>query len=298
VLIVAIESAAEAAGVAIADSSGTIAQQTVARGRRHAETIAPAIRACCESAGLKVQDFDAVAVDVGPGLFTGLRVGIATARGLAYALRRPVVAVNSLEVLAAAACAVSTLLSPASTTPWHVSPRSRENARDTEPNPDAQVRGSPLAQVIPVMDARRGEVVSAGFSLYPAGNSPQIRAAAPVSSDRSKVQLIRDSEDLLETPAGLVTRLSGLDAEGPPRLLVGDGALRYSGMLSESPAVRIGPRWLASPPVNVLAEIGIERAMSGHFDDPVTVLPRYVRQADTRINWTTRAPRAPREPAT
>ncbi len=102
-LVLAIESATDAAGVALADDVGTLAEATLGRGRRHAETIAPSIKSCCETAGVTLAEVDAVVVDVGPGLFTGLRVGVGTAKALAYALGARIVAVSSLEVLAQAA---------------------------------------------------------------------------------------------------------------------------------------------------------------------------------------------------
>ena len=71
---------------------------------------------------------------------------------------------------------------------------------------------------------------------------------------------------------------------------MGDGALRYADVLS-APNARIAGRWLASPPVAVVAEMGVEIAEIGRFQDPLTLVPRYVRSADTRINWTSRSPR-------
>lgn len=104
-LVLAIESATDAAGVAVADDEGLLALAAVGRGRRHAETIAPAVVSVCRAAGVDLDALDAIAVDVGPGLFTGLRVGIATAKGLAFARSVPIVAVTSLDVLAGAAAA-------------------------------------------------------------------------------------------------------------------------------------------------------------------------------------------------
>jgi tRNA threonylcarbamoyladenosine biosynthesis protein TsaB len=68
--------------------------------RRHGELLAPAIQTVLATAGLTPADLDAVAVDVGPGLFTGLRVGVATAKALVAALGIRAVPATSLEVLA------------------------------------------------------------------------------------------------------------------------------------------------------------------------------------------------------
>ena len=72
----------------------------MARGRRHAETVAPAIEFLTAQTGVGLDEIGAVAVDVGPGLFTGLRVGVATAKAMAYALRVPMVGVASLDLVA------------------------------------------------------------------------------------------------------------------------------------------------------------------------------------------------------
>ena len=71
-----------------------------ARGRRHAETLAPGHRVLLTTADIALEEISVVAVDVGPGLFTGLRVGIATAKAIAHALRVPMIGISSLDLLA------------------------------------------------------------------------------------------------------------------------------------------------------------------------------------------------------
>lgn len=73
------------------------------RGRprpRHAEQVAPAVEYLCRECGVTLDQLAAVAVGVGPGLFTGLRVGVASARALANVLRVPVVGLASLDLVA------------------------------------------------------------------------------------------------------------------------------------------------------------------------------------------------------
>lgn len=99
-IVLAIESATGRAGVALGTPDGVIASVQVTRGPRHAEVLVPAVAFVCDQAGIALQDVDVIAVDVGPGLFTGLRVGIATANGLAQALGKPMIGVSSLDLLA------------------------------------------------------------------------------------------------------------------------------------------------------------------------------------------------------
>jgi tRNA threonylcarbamoyladenosine biosynthesis protein TsaB len=144
-------------------------------GRRHGEVLAPAIVAVCAEAGVAVPSLTAVAVDVGPGLFTGLRVGVATAKALAAALGLPVVAVSSLEALA-----------------WPL----RHHA----------------GPVVAVVDARRHEVFRAWFRPGPDGvlvadGPEEVMAPADLAGEltgRSRVTLVGDGArryaDVLAAP--------------------------------------------------------------------------------------------------
>jgi len=77
-----------------------MAAATIETDRRHAEEIAPLIQTLVAEAGMKLGELDVLVVDRGPGRFTGLRVGLATVRTLAFALNIPVVGLTSLAVLA------------------------------------------------------------------------------------------------------------------------------------------------------------------------------------------------------
>lgn len=99
-MILGIETATSSVGVALGGPDGAVASFQLTKGQRHAETLAPSIRFVCQQAGVELDSLEAVAVDVGPGLFTGLRVGVASAQAIAQALRIPLVVGSSLELLA------------------------------------------------------------------------------------------------------------------------------------------------------------------------------------------------------
>ena len=101
--IVAIETATETVGVAVRTEGGAEAAFTLSGRRRHVETLAPAMEDLLARVGLGTGDIHLVAVDLGPGLFTGLRVGVAAAKGLAQALGIGVIGLSSLEILTRAA---------------------------------------------------------------------------------------------------------------------------------------------------------------------------------------------------
>jgi tRNA threonylcarbamoyladenosine biosynthesis protein TsaB len=96
----AIETASGSCGAALADESGLIASFELRAGRRHAELLHGVIKSLLDAAGVDFGDLDCIAVDIGPGLFTGIRVGVAAAKGYAMALGLPVVALTSLQILA------------------------------------------------------------------------------------------------------------------------------------------------------------------------------------------------------
>lgn len=99
-IVLALESATTQVGVALGGPDGVIVSFHSTRERRHAETLAPAIDFLCRQAEVGLDEIGAVAVDVGPGLFTGLRVGLATAKAIAHAGGLPMIGISSLDVLA------------------------------------------------------------------------------------------------------------------------------------------------------------------------------------------------------
>lgn len=102
-MLLAFDTATTRVTVALHDGERVVASYGSDQGLRHGELLAPAIEHVLEQADAIPQDVSAVAVGVGPGPFTGLRVGLVTARTLAYALGIPVYGVCTLDVLAAEA---------------------------------------------------------------------------------------------------------------------------------------------------------------------------------------------------
>jgi tRNA threonylcarbamoyladenosine biosynthesis protein TsaB len=99
-LVLGIEASTSRSSVALVEPDRVVASAGLGVARRHGEFLAPAIRFCLDQAVLDVDAVHGVAVGLGPGLFTGLRVGIATAQSFAAALGLPVVGLSGLDVLA------------------------------------------------------------------------------------------------------------------------------------------------------------------------------------------------------
>lgn len=99
-LILAIDTATEQVGVAIGRDGRVLGEVRIDGGRRHAEELTPAIDFLRSQTGIALDELACVAVGVGPGLFTGLRVGVTTARTLAQVLDVPVVGIPSPDLVA------------------------------------------------------------------------------------------------------------------------------------------------------------------------------------------------------
>jgi len=98
--VLALDTATAACSVAVTAGARMLARRSEIMVRGHAEALMPMVEAAMAEAGLGYGDLDLVATTVGPGSFTGLRIGLATARGIALAAGVPVTGATTLEVLA------------------------------------------------------------------------------------------------------------------------------------------------------------------------------------------------------
>jgi tRNA threonylcarbamoyladenosine biosynthesis protein TsaB len=237
VIILGIETATVQVGCAVGGVEGVLGQFHAARGRRHAETLAPAIQFVCRQAGIELREVSIIAVDIGPGLFTGLRVGIATAKAMAQALRVPMIGLSSLDLLAF---------------PMRYSPR----------------------LVVPIVDARRGEVFTSFYRQVPGG-------------------LQRLSDYRLCRPREVVDELVARHEEC---LVVGDGALRHAELFEREAGVELGTVGAAYPSAAALVELAHPRAIREDFVQPWELSPLYLRQSDAEIDWAKRHGTSPLRP--
>lgn len=130
-IILGIDTATRFASVAIVQDGVVLAEAT-GDGRGHGSDLLVLVDAVCVGAAIGAHDLDAVAVGAGPGSFTGLRIGMATAKGIAFAAKCPLWAVSSLAALA------HEELAP-------------------------QLEDRELATVVAVLDARKGEVYTGTY---------------------------------------------------------------------------------------------------------------------------------------
>lgn len=110
--ILGIESASLVASVALVTEDVTVAEYTVNFKKTHSQTLLPMIDEVVRMLGLDLNTLDAIAVSGGPGSFTGLRIGSATAKGLGLALDRPLIHVPTLDAMAYGLYGAAALICP------------------------------------------------------------------------------------------------------------------------------------------------------------------------------------------
>jgi len=112
VITLGIETATIVCGVAIVSDGTTLCEAQVQGKNQHAENIMRLVDECVKSARVSLSELDAIAVSIGPGSFTGLRIGLSVAKGMCYALDKPLVAVPTLTALAQHAVGANTVNTP------------------------------------------------------------------------------------------------------------------------------------------------------------------------------------------
>jgi len=112
VIILGLETATKVCGVALADDDRVLVELSTSGRLTHSQRLLPMVEQALRESGLDRCQLDGIAVSAGPGSFTGLRIGMATAKGLGYALDRPVLAVPTLDALALNGWAWSGLVCP------------------------------------------------------------------------------------------------------------------------------------------------------------------------------------------
>lgn len=98
--IFAIDTSAAASSAAVTEDGRIISELYINVKLTHSQTLIPVCKSALDCACIQLKDIDAFAVSTGPGSFTGLRIGIASIKGMAYALKKPCIPVSSLEALA------------------------------------------------------------------------------------------------------------------------------------------------------------------------------------------------------
>jgi tRNA threonylcarbamoyladenosine biosynthesis protein TsaB len=229
VKLLALDTSTMTASAAVLIDDAPVADEAVdTSGGASSEALMPLVARVLERAGVAPRDLDAVAVGAGPGSFTGLRIGMATAKGIAFAAGVPLWAVSSLAALALGA-----------------------------------VRRGATGTIIPVLDARRGE-------LYAGYYRDDLTALAP---------------EAVLAPSALTSRAVSYTAP----LLVGDGLTTYASELAT-----IG-RHLAEPRTPGAVEVGLLALRGERVDVLTTGAPVYIRPSEAEVMYPDGVPGALRK---
>ncbi|NPA48983.1 MAG: tRNA (adenosine(37)-N6)-threonylcarbamoyltransferase complex dimerization subunit type 1 TsaB [Thermodesulfobacteria bacterium] len=221
-LILALETASPCGGVALVGEE-VYAEITLASKETYSRRLLQAVEYLFQQLGVGFDDLAAVAVSIGPGSFTGLRIGLATAKGLHFALGLPLIGVETLKAL----------------------------AMNVLPSPKL---------ICPVLDARRKQVYTALYHR----RGDELEEVIPPS---------------VLSPEKLLTQIK------EPALFLGDGLRTFGEFLKEG----LGEKFEAAPPhlrhlrpANV-GVLGRKRALEGKFDDPLRLLPLYLRPSEAEL---------------
>ena len=154
--IILIETSTALCSTALAEDGAIVSYRESSAPKAHASLTAVFIQEMLSERGVSLSDCDAICVSMGPGSYTGLRVGVSTAKGLCFGSGKPLIAVGTLDTLVAQAAEECCPESP-----------------DCHPE---RSEGSPYRFIIPMIDARRMEVYTAVFedSLQITGTAPMI----------------------------------------------------------------------------------------------------------------------------
>jgi tRNA threonylcarbamoyladenosine biosynthesis protein TsaB len=142
VKILALETTDLAGSVAVSDGSNVLLELELNPGQRSAQSLAPAIKSLLQQVGWQPAEVQLVAVTVGPGSFTGLRVGVTTAKTFAYTVGAEILGIDTLETIAAQRAGTSS------------SPASSKNELIIDTSLQLQV----------IFDAQRGDIVAGSFA--------------------------------------------------------------------------------------------------------------------------------------
>ena len=249
--IILIETSTALCSVALAEDGRIVAYKESETPRAQASLTAPFVKDLLDERGLGVRDCDAVCVSKGPGSYTGLRVGVSTAKGLCFGAGIPLIAVGTLDTLVYQA-ADSSLLSvapkdlPSGTSVPSVTPGTPVTSGTS--NPFASFASS-FRYIVPMVDARRMEVYTAVFT--PDGR--QLTETRPQVIESLSQIIGTPSPSLQSSPSGFSSDLTAstinLSSEDKPvahdphfstGLPGSPEGISFADLLAEGPVLFIG----------------------------------------------------------
>jgi tRNA threonylcarbamoyladenosine biosynthesis protein TsaB len=223
--------------------------------------------------GLTIADCDAVCVSMGPGSYTGLRVGVSTAKGLCFGSGKPLLAVGTLDTLVAQAqmadqvghngCTNTVIPEHSTVIPEH------STVIPDHSNVIPDLIGDPRF-IIPMIDARRMEVYSAVFSSVQASET-----ATTVISSEAEGRVEKSFTQITETAPAIIDENSFAEyLEQGPCLFIGDGAGKCADVIKH-PNAHFCQCW---PKASAMLQPALEALAAGDFQDVAYFEPFYLKE--------------------
>lgn len=223
-MLLAIDTSSLVLTCALADTDRLTAEWTVQKRLTHSEQLIPHMEGMLREAGAEKKDITAVACAVGPGSFTGLRIGLATAKMCARIWDVPLIGVDTLEGLA-----------------WNMAGAD--------------------AFILPLADAQRGNVYAALYGAFETLWLEKPAAAAPIG-------------EVIEAAV----------RHGGTVIAVGEGADMYKDALLAA-GIRIALPQNRCCRAGSIAMAALVRWKEGWTDDPMTLVPNYIRRSEAEVLW-------------
>ena len=237
-----IETSTALCSAALAEDGAITSYRESSAPKAHASLTAVFIQEMLQERGLTLADCDAVCVSMGPGSYTGLRVGVSTAKGLCFGSGKPLLAVGTLDTLVAQSSSVI----------------------------PSEVEETPYRFIIPMIDARRMEVYAAVFT------SVISSACAPATlSMTSEVEKSPSYTQITETAPAIIDENSFAEyLEQGPCLFIGDGAGKCADVIKHPNAHFCQ----CQPNAAAMLQPALEAFRKGNFEDVAYFEPFYLKE--------------------
>ena len=245
--ILAVDTSSSYGVVSISEDEQVLGEFSITSNETHSARLLPSIDWLLKMVGLSMKDVDAFAISLGPGSFTGLRVGLSTIKGFAWSTNKPIVGMNSIEILA------------------------------------YQYKCSHCT-IVPMIDARKGRVYAAAYQWI-SGISGGSGDSRKNCLDEREEQEYQDLVPLM-TPVDIEVKELISQIESQKGIVCfGSGARKYCDLLFQIGGTRIllAPKDCDIPKGGTLALLAYKKFLEGNRVDSVNIEPLYLRASEAEL---------------
>jgi tRNA threonylcarbamoyl adenosine modification protein YeaZ len=306
-LVLAVETSGRIGSVVIALGEKILAEATFSAPIRHSAEIFPAISDILQRFSRKPEQIEQVHISVGPGSFTGLRIAVTLAKTLHLANAAKIVAVDTLDVIAANV--TDYIKEENTTTAFHSEASPCHSERPVLPNSSSaaaegaskvedplSLSSTPIGErespesIATILDAKRGQFFIAVYKRLHENTVSFLRnlSSTPIGEQEStshyplsaiRYPLIKVFPDSLMTSSQFLAQFA---CDENPIWLLGDGLLYYKDKF-KADSTRFLEQKYWSPRASKVHLLGWKKALTKQFEDPLTLTPNYLLRPDIKI---------------